>query len=180
MEMGVHMKVCGSIINEKEKASLYALTERNTMANGETTDRQEAAVRAGLMDHIMTASIKMDWNMVTVSFVGLTRAPMLEDSITTWKKEKDVIVGTMARPSKEIGRIIRCMEKESLYGLTAEHTKDNTSTIEKKAMVFSYGQPVKNTKATGLIISNMVKDTTSRVMERRGLHYGITVNESSG
>jgi len=54
------MKVCGSIINEKEKASLYALTERNTMANGETTDRQEAAVRAGLMDHIMTASIKMD------------------------------------------------------------------------------------------------------------------------
>jgi len=86
----------------------------------------------------------------------------------------------MARPSKEIGRIIRCMEKESLYGLTAEHTKDNTSTIEKKAMVFSYGQPVKNTKATGLIISNMVKDTTSRVMERRGLHYGITVNESSG
>ena len=77
------MKVCGLIINEKETASLYALTERNMMENGKTTDRQEAVVRAGLMDHIMTASIKMDSNMVTVNFVGLIRAPMLEDSITT-------------------------------------------------------------------------------------------------
>lgn len=42
------------------------------------------------------------------------------------------------------GSVTRCMEKESLHGLTEDSTKESTKTIKNTVMESSYGLMVEN------------------------------------
>ena len=63
--------------------------------------------------------------------------------------EMEDIDGPMEENIVVIGFVIRCMDKAFLLGLTVENMKDNITMIKNKVMVFSRGQTVGNTMATG-------------------------------
>ena len=55
------------------------------------------------------------------------------------------------------GLTIKCMEKESLHGPTAESMKEITMTTKSKAKVYSPGLMAESTMGTGLMGNNTVK-----------------------
>ena len=96
--------------------------------------------------------------MERARFAGKTARATLGSSRRTISVASANTNGAMAVTSKENGRRIKCMDKESSGGSTAECTKVSLSTIAKRARVRSLGRIIANMKALGSTVSKMAMD----------------------
>ena len=96
--------------------------------------------------------------MERAHFAGKTARATLDSSRKTISVAVANTNGAMAVVTKENGRRIKCMDKESSGGLTAECTRVSLSTIAKRAKVRSLGRIIANMKAPGSPVSKMAMD----------------------
>lgn len=75
------------------------------------------------MELVMKAIIYKEKNAALVNSNGLTEANMLENLTIIIYTEKEHILGAIKEYSKEIGKIIRWMGKEFLFGQIGENTQ---------------------------------------------------------
>lgn len=88
---------------------------------------------------------------------GLMEVFMKENFETTCLMVTEHTLGQTEESIQETGKILRCMAKENIIGLTGDDMKVNTQRILKKAMVSFSGLTDRNTKDIGKKVSNMGK-----------------------
>ena len=92
------------------------------------------------------------------SFIGLIILFIRESFFKMKLVEKGNIIGKMEGLMKEIGSIIRCMERESLDGLMEGCILESIEMIKKKGLEFLYGRMLKSIQGIERMGSSMEKE----------------------
>lgn len=87
------------------------------------------------------------------------------------------IYGLMEEYMKEIGQIIRCMEKDYINGKMAEVMKDNIIMIKSMVMEFILGQMVEDMRDIGKMEKDKEKENIYYQQEYVDKEYGIEIKE---
>ena len=118
--------------------------------------------------------------MERAHFAGKTARATLDSSRKTISVAEANTNGAMAVVTKENGRRIKCMDKESSGGSTAECTRVSLSTIAKRAKVRSLGRIIANMKAPGSPVSKMAMDGSQARMANGNKVTGSRAKSSGG
>ena len=76
------------------------------------------------------------------------------------------ILGQMEEGMRDIGRIITCMDKESILGEMAENMMDHTLWIKSMDLESTFGLMEGNTKGSGKMEDSMERVNILQQMER--------------
>ena len=90
------------------------------------------------------------------------------------------ISGQTGENTKGNGRTIKCMAEESLHGLMAESTKENTLKTRSKVKVPFIGQMEGDILGLGLTENNMGRELSWQLMVNRGRESGIMAKGRNG
>ena len=86
--------------------------------------------------------------------------------------EKEFIRGLIIENTKENGGLIKCMEREHLYGQTDVNTQASIQKTKRKAMGNLLGRMEGATEENGLMENNMEKALMLQVQARKNMENG--------
>lgn len=92
--------------------------------------------------------------------------------------ESEFTFGTIKNSTKEIGKIIKCMVKESLLGLMEKLMKENSKMINNLDLVFSLGKIKDNIKDNGKTENIMVLELSTTHKEELKKKVNIKMETS--
>jgi hypothetical protein len=87
------------------------------------------------------------------------------------------ISGKAVDNTKVNGSIIRCMDKDTIYGKTAGNMKEATIMIGNMVQVAITGLTVKNSRANGPMERDKVKVASQLKMDNQNKVSGKTIND---
>lgn len=120
-----YRKEIGLMIELKAMEHIIMLMEPNMKENGLKINNTEREEKCGLMEHCIQEIMLMEKRMVKENFNGVMELLMKESlkiiilKVTLGQRYNQVLesmFGLMEGNIKEIGKIIKCMAKEILFG----------------------------------------------------------------
>lgn len=123
-----------------DMALTFRLKDHSISASGKTINNIIKAKKYGPTEHNLRAYMQTVKKMARENFCGLMALLLKAISLIMSYKVKAFTNGLTIEYLRANGRIIKCMEKEYLLGLTAVSILDNIKMIRKKGMVFLLGQ----------------------------------------
>ena len=124
--------------------------------------------------------IKKEKNKLRVLFPGIADPNMKEIFLIIIQKEAAFIYGKTKDDTKDIGRTIKCMAKDSLHGQMAGNMMDSMLMTREMDMENLYGQMEVYTRGLGKMGLNMGKESIWINLKLCVTGYGKTEKELNG
>ena len=130
-------------------------------------------MRNGQMERIIKVTFIWERKKVMASSVYQMAPPTRDNSKTTLFRATVTSSGLMANSTKVFGRPIKCMERETLYGLMEDVMKDSISRVKKMALDNFSGQMEEYIVDNGDMASRMAEVSTKVKMASRRQAFGV-------
>lgn len=111
---------------------------------------------------------------------GTMVLPTVDNGMKTRLTVEESMNGLMEGGTKEIGRIITCMEEVSTHGRTAEDMKESITMIESMALALISGKMGASTLGSGRMGSSMERECIDSQTEQKEEGTGKKGSASSG
>lgn len=118
------MKESGLMIKQKERVYTFILMELRIRESGITINNMGMDIKNGQMDHSMRGIMLKEQRKGMGFSIGQMEINTKESSNLTILKDLENILGLIKESMKDFGKIIKCMEKELLYGQMVENMRE--------------------------------------------------------
>ena len=179
IQMEIYTKESGLKTRPMEKALIYQSVEPSMWEIGWQTNKMDKERKPGQIKQSIWDPIKMGRNMEKENSCGLMIVPIKEISSKTTSVVVGNTSGKMDVPSLVNGKIIKCREKESLYGQMVGSILETMSMIANKAMEYSPLKMAESMKDSGSMENSMEMESIKK-KNSPGKEYGKMERELNG